>query len=108
MKRYHLNNIGVTHMRSCLVLLAFLPVCVWPQVEQNSSQQVRLGACPTMIRHYLPEKVDSIGYGVIPFNNTMEVMAALQAGEIDIGYVGRPAKESEGGSELAAFELRTG
>ncbi|MFW5785521.1 MAG: hypothetical protein ACOCW1_04980 [Chitinispirillaceae bacterium] len=90
------------------LIFALLPMCVWAQVAQKPSQQVLLGACPTMIRHYLPDTAGNVGYEVIAFNNTMEVMAALQAGKIDIAYVGRPARESEGAGELKAFPLRTG
>lgn len=95
-------------MSKIFVMLMFLPLCLWAQTEQKPSKRVRLGACPTMKRHFLPPAVDDVDYEVIPFNNTMEVMAAIQAGQIDISFVGRPARESEGVTELTAFPLRTG
>lgn len=90
-------------------LVAFLLVeCSHGQSGHKTATPVRLGACRTMIRHYLPDSADSRDYEVIPFKSTMNVMAALQAGEIDIGFVGRPARESEGGGELSGFPLRSG
>ncbi|MFP4165259.1 MAG: hypothetical protein ACLFVE_14885, partial [Chitinispirillaceae bacterium] len=62
----------------------------------------------TMIRHYLPDTTGNVGFELVAFNSTMEVMSALQAGKIDIAYVGRPARESEGAGELKAFPLRAG
>jgi hypothetical protein len=61
-----------------------------------------------MNRHFLPPAGDNVDYEIIPFNNTMEVMVAIQAGQIDIAFVGRPARESEGVAGLTAFPLRTG
>ncbi|MBN1602898.1 MAG: hypothetical protein JW915_14920 [Chitinispirillaceae bacterium] len=95
-------------MNNIFAILMFLPLCLWAQTAQKPSQHVRLGACPTMNRHFLPPAGDNIDYEVIPFNNTMEVMAAIQAGQIDISFVGRPARESEGVAVLTAFPLGNG
>lgn len=91
------------------MILALLPSYSWSQKKAELPKNIRLGACPTMARYYLPDRVDSIvGYEIVSFNNTMEVMAALRANEIDIAYVGRPARISEGVADLSAFPLRTG
>lgn len=84
----------------------FVAGCSDGQSVHKMTTPVRLGACPTMSRHYLPDSADS--YEVVHFRSTMNVMAALQAEEIDIGFVGRPARESEGGGELSGFPLRSG
>jgi hypothetical protein len=90
------------------MILASFPACSWSQKAEVVSKRIRLGACPTMRHHYLPDAIDSADYRVLPFSNTKEVMAALRAKEIDIAYVGRPARISEGVTGLSAFPLRTG
>jgi len=90
------------------IVFAFYPACSVAQSTPQPAQPVRLGACRTMTRHFLPDSADSLDYEVIPFNSTINVMTAHRAGEIDIAFVGRPARESEGGGELSAFPLRTG
>jgi len=44
-----------------------------------------------MNRHFLPPAGDNVDYEIIPFNNTMEVMAAIQ-GQIDIAFCWQAGK----------------
>ncbi len=76
--------------------------------DEKPSADYKLGLCPTMIPHgvHLAQNAESLSILVYP--SSAYVIHALKNGEIDIGLVGRIARESESISDANELRLRDG
>ncbi len=94
-----------------LLLLSLLLMIVEPSLTGNvifqNEQKIKIGYCPTMESNAL-EIFDGNNYELIRFSSASEVLSVLNNNQIDMGLIGRKAKEGELSSDVKETILESG